>query len=110
MPSKAITIRRWQLVASFVVLTASFTVGLYLVVHFNNDRIHDIQNSRVYSCKKTYRSAGELTESVALFFFPSPMDMTERQRAIASNLHLFIRGFVREKVAGCSKQTNRDER
>jgi putative effector of murein hydrolase LrgA (UPF0299 family) len=100
-----VTLKRWQLMAAFVILTLSFTIGLWLVRHLNVERIHDIQHSRIYSCQKNYEASGELVEQVALFFFPAPEARTRHQQIVADNLHEFITSFVKGRVAACGAQT-----
>ncbi len=79
-------------------LTVSFVVGLWLVVHLNNERINDIQKQRISSCQKTYRAFPEMFQP----FFPRERkDWTDEQRLAFTKLER----RADELAAKCHQQT-----
>lgn len=96
--SPALTVRQFLL--AFAILFALVTVALVgegLLARANRHRIVEQQQSRVESCKSTYRSI----EQAALFFFPPPKLRTPMQRRVAHDLHVWTLG----KVKSCRAQT-----
>ena len=95
MPRKIVTVRRWEVVIAFVMVTASYVIGLWLIVHLNNERIADINKSRLESCQRTY----EGVRQVFRVFFPD--DPKGEQ---AQDIHKFNRRVDALK-RGCERQT-----
>ena len=95
MPRKVVTVRRWEVVFAFVAVTAAYVIGLWLTVHLNNERITDINQSRLESCQRTY----EGVRQVFNVFFPDAPKGQEKKD---------IRKFNRRVDAlkrGCERQT-----
>jgi hypothetical protein len=67
MLRETVEVRRWQIFISFAAVTIAYCVGLWLIVHVQNDvnkknheRIEDINSDRVVSCKRTYEGVREV--------------------------------------------------
>jgi len=121
MPTKTVTLRRWQVVGAFVILTLSFVgMGIWMNANWDktNDLVHktakltisnkhqiqelkrqkrQIQEARVHSCKTTYGAFNEVFEP----FFPPPKLRTPQQDADLVKL----KKTVKSLQAGCAKQT-----
>lgn len=68
-----------------------------IAINGTRDRISEIQQARVASCKQTYEGIGK----VFLPFFPPPKQRTKEQRANLAKLNRTIRDLQ----AQCGKQT-----
>jgi hypothetical protein len=95
MPRRVVTLRLWEILLAFAAITAAFVIGLYFVVHWNNQRIADIQSARLSSCERTYEGIREVFRP--LF----PAHPTPRQR---TDLETFNTTIDRLRD-GCAKQT-----
>lgn len=60
MPRRVVTLHRWQIVGAFVAVTAGFVIGAVIFAGWNNDRIADIQQSRIASCRQTYEGVRQV--------------------------------------------------
>ena len=114
-------LRRWQILAAFVVLTASYVVGI-IVITQNYSTTHklshkaaalsisnslaiaelnhqkkQIEEARVHSCKETY---GAFTEVLSPFFPPSSRQ-TSQEKAQLDKLN----NIIHRLQAKCSEQT-----
>lgn len=76
MPMRAITVRRWEIVVAFVAVTAGFVVGAVIFTGYNNDRVRDIQQNRISSCKRTYEGVREVLRP----FFRPISERTPKER------------------------------
>jgi hypothetical protein len=86
MLRETVEVRRWQIFISFAAVTIAYCVGLWLIVHVQNDvnkknheRIEDINSDRVVSCKRTYEGVREVFRP---FFPPEDKRSAEQQKNI----------------------------
>lgn len=76
MPMKEITLRRWEVIGSFIAVAAAFVVGAIIFTGYNNDRIRDIQFSRLVSCRQTYEGVRQVLRP----FFRPLSERTPKER------------------------------
>ena len=113
MPQKTVTLRRWQIGGAFLLLALSyFVVGLVHhndivrvtrderrianLVQENQQRIHEIQISRIKSCERTYQ---------AFFDLFSPVIPKKQSAQDSARTKLFFHK-VDVKKRGCVKQVS----
>jgi hypothetical protein len=88
----------WLLVAATAVLfVCSAGIGVFAYIT-NNNRISDIQQSRITSCERTYEAFNQVFRP----FFPPPQHRTAKQQHDLAKLHRTIRRLERH----CTDQTS----